>query len=157
MPLNNQNRKLKVFVIHGDPKKYNPILPGGYWDEDDFLSLNKAKDALSSLSNDYDFTYYCNHDTLLMDLKENRDNIDLVLQLCDEGWFNHPKMEMHVVSYLEMLGIPYTGSGPQCLATTYDKQTVLEIAKSINVPIPFSILVENDSELKNHGLEYPII
>lgn len=70
---------------------------------------------------------------------------------------NHPRMEMHVVSFLEMIGIPFTGSGSKCLAFTYDKQAILNIAESIGIPIPKTVFVEDDSQILNHGLVYPVI
>jgi hypothetical protein len=74
---------LKVVVIHGDPTKPNDILPGGKWDEDDFESLARAREALETL-NGYAFTWLCNHDTLFDDLRRLKasGDIDLVLQVC---------------------------------------------------------------------------
>lgn len=52
-------------------------------------------------------------------LKEHK--ADIVLQFCDEGWMNNPKMELHVTAMLEVVGIPYTGTGPIGLGITSDK------------------------------------
>lgn len=30
-------------------------------------------------------------------------------------------MELHITAFLEMIGIPYTGTGPVTLGITYDK------------------------------------
>jgi D-alanine-D-alanine ligase len=55
---------------------------------------------------------------------------------------NNAKMELHVTALLEMVGIPYTGTGPISIGMTNDKQVILEIAKSIGVPVPKSIYIE---------------
>jgi D-alanine-D-alanine ligase len=60
----------------------------------------------------------------------------LVFNLCDEGYNNDPRQELHVPALLEMLNLPYTGSAPQCLAYCYDKSLVRGIAREIDVPVP---------------------
>lgn len=73
---------LNVVIIHGDPTKPNDILPGGKWDEDDFYTIKRAKEALDTLKQ-YNFSWCCNHDTLMADLKRLKDEgkVDLVLQV----------------------------------------------------------------------------
>lgn len=158
-PTDNLTDKLKIVVVHGDPSKPNTILPGGKWDEDDFESLSKAKEALNTLCDKYEFIYLCNHDTLMDDLRQLKkaNSVDLVLQLCDDGWNNHPRMELHVVALLDMLQIPYTGSGPKCIGVTYDKQAVLKIAESIGIPVPKSVFIDDSTSVDNHGLMYPVL
>lgn len=77
-----QSKPIRVVVIHGDPNKPNDILPGGRWDQDDFESIAKAKEALDTLDS-YTFTWLSNHDTLMSDLMKlkRNDEIDLVLQV----------------------------------------------------------------------------
>lgn len=113
--------KKNIFVISGDPRKPNLILPGGQWDQDDFETMDKFKSTLKSLEDFYEFSWLNNHEALLEELVAKNSSIDMVLQLCDDGWMNHPRMEMHVAAYLETLGIPFTGSGSKCLAISYDK------------------------------------
>ena len=156
---------IKIVVIHGDPTKPNDILPGGKWDHDDFYTVQRAREALTQLEPRFSFKWLCNHDTLLEDLRnlKQRNEVDLVLQLCDEGWMNNSRMEMHVVAYLDMLDIHYTGAGPKTIAVTYDKQGVLKVAESIGIPVPRSIYVDQEeAELSSidphkYGLEYPVI
>ena len=101
---------LNVLVIHGDPNKPNRILPGGYWDEDDWESDSKLKIALANIKK-YNFIYYNDHDGLIDKLRLGYKNkeFDMVFQLCDEGWCNDSKMELHITALLEMLYIPFTG------------------------------------------------
>lgn len=152
-----QPRKFRIAVIHGDPTKPNSILPGGKWDEDDFMAAQKAKEALEQLEG-YEFIFLCSHDTLMDDLRRLKDQIDLVLQFCDEGWMNHSRMEMHICALLEMFHINYTGSGASCIGVTYDKQMVLNMAASIDIPVPKTVYIEDETiglDLKD--LEYPVL
>jgi len=156
-----QPRK-RVLIIHGDPTKPNAILPGGKWDEDDFEAVDTLKQALEKLSDEYTFSFLCNHDTLINDLQRisAQKEYDIVLQFCDEGFMNHPRMELHITAILEMMHLPFTGTGSGVIGLTYDKGAILEVARSIGVPTPQSILVQNDSEamnlIKQHGLVYPL-
>eukprot|EP01116_Phalansterium_solitarium_P006869 TRINITY_DN19277_c0_g1_i1.p1 TRINITY_DN19277_c0_g1~~TRINITY_DN19277_c0_g1_i1.p1 ORF type:complete len:476 (+),score=172.09 TRINITY_DN19277_c0_g1_i1:1530-2957(+) len=155
-------RKRRIIVIHGDPSKPNPILPGGKWDDDDFEAVATLRQALDKLADDYTFDFKCNHDTLIQEMQAEARNgtCDLVLQFCDEGFMNHPKMELHLTAFLEMIGIPYTGTGPVTIGMTYDKQVILDIAKSIGIPVPRSVLVDKDElivpTIKSEQLVYPV-
>jgi D-alanine-D-alanine ligase len=166
---------LRVVVIHGDPSKPNDILPGGKWDEDDFYSMAKVREALEALGDAYQFTWLHSHDTLMDDLRrlKQANEIDLVLQLCDEGWMNNSRMELHITALLEMLDIPFSGIGSKTMGISYgalfiiisttdsllDKQAVLKIAESIGVPAPKSIYIDENDQVdpEAHGLAYPVM
>ena len=60
----------------------------------------------------------------------------IVLQLGDEGFKNDAVRELHVPAILEMLEIPYSGAGPNCLAFCYDKGLVNRTAAALGVPTP---------------------
>ena len=70
---------------------------------------------------------------------------------------NHPKMEFHVIAYLEMLGIPYTGSSPVTIAQTFDKQAILAILRDMGVPTPRSHFATNEAELLAQPLPFPVL
>jgi len=148
-----------VVIVHGDPSKPNKILPGGKWDEDDFATIETLKDALAKIDG-YHFSILCNHETLMDDLRtlKAQGKVDLVLQFCDEGWENHHRMELHVCALLEMFHIPYSGSGPACIGITLDKQSVLNMAASIGIPIPRTVYIENEHQgIDLQGLMYPVL
>ena len=155
-----ESEPLQVVVIHGDPTKPNSILPGGKWDEDDFYTIERLREALTALKK-YSFKILCNHDTLFDDLRllKQQNRVDLVLQLCDEGFMNNSRMELHVVALLEVLEIPFTGIGPKLMGMTYDKQCILKVAESIGVPVPKSIFIEEGDSYdpKDYGMLYPVI
>lgn len=84
LPSPPAQEQTRIVILHGDPTKPNDILPGGRWDEDDFYTIQVAKEALKKLEHRFHFTWLCNHDTLMDDLRRlKRDNqVDLVLQVC---------------------------------------------------------------------------
>jgi D-alanine-D-alanine ligase len=158
-PPERQKEVMKVVVVHGDPTKPNSILPGGQWDEDDFECIEVLKRGLNQLEG-YSFSFLCNHDTLMTDLQhlKSKNEVDLVLQFCDEGWQNHSRMELHICALLEMFHIPYSGSGPACIGITLDKQTVLGMATTIGIPVPRTVYVEHEKNgIDLKGLKFPVL
>ena len=79
------------------------------------------------------------------------------MNLCDEGFDNDPRKELHVPALLEMLHIPYTGAGPQCLAFCYDKSLVRGIAKEMDIPVPEGILVKSLDSVFELPVPFPVI
>jgi D-alanine-D-alanine ligase len=129
---------LDVTVLLGDPRLPDTVKRGGEFQPEDFDTVRKLKDALSELPQ-YTFRYLDNHGTLERDLADLR--TDLVLNLCDEGFNNDALKELHVPAMLEVLGLPYTGGGPGCLAACYDKGLVRAVAQSLDVPVPLETYV----------------
>ncbi len=151
----------KVVVTLGDPMKSDPLKPSGKFDDDDFYTIDRLKSALRDLGKDedYRFTYLTNHDSLIQDLikiREKRD-VELVFNLCDEGYFNDARKELHVPALLDILGIPYTGSGPQCLAHCYDKSLVRGIAKEMAIPVSEAFFIKPGDTTFQLPFEFPVI
>jgi len=144
-----------VAVLLGDPRKFDLVKPDHGFDDDDIDTVNKLKEALQELKN-YRFTYLDNHDTFIKDLQKNSDKIDLVFNLCDEGFYNDPKMELHVAALLEILGFPYTGASPQCMVYCFDKDLVNLLAKSSGIPIPPEFVIDENFP-SDIPIEFPII
>jgi len=101
--------------------------------------------------------YLDNHDTLIQGLMKLKGKIDLVFNLCDEGYYNDARNELHVPSLLEVLGLPYTGSGPQCLAYCYDKSLVRGIAKEMGVPVPEAFFIKPEDSAFELSIAFPVI
>ena len=92
-----------IAVILGDPGKPDPLKPLCVFDDDDFYTIDQMKNALRDL-NKYNVTYLTNHDSLYKDLTDIKSKADFVFNLCDEGFYNDPRKELHVTALLEMLG-----------------------------------------------------
>lgn len=145
-----------VVVIMGDPDKPDALKPLQVFDDDDFFTIDQLKDALRGLGS-YRFTYLNDHNTLIQDLITMRSNIDFALNLCDEGYYNDPRKELHVPALLEILDIPYTGANPQCLAFCYDKSLVRGIAGEMGIPVPHGFYIRPGENVYDFSLYFPAI
>jgi D-alanine-D-alanine ligase len=143
-------------VVLGDPTKPDPLKPLRVFDEDDFYTIDQLKSALRDL-NTYNVTYINDHDTLVSDLIKLKPKVDFVVNLCDEGYFNDARKELHVPSLLEVVGLPYTGGGPQCLAFCYDKSLVRGIAKEMDIPVPDGVFIKPEDSTFELPFEFPVI
>jgi len=148
--------KRNITVIFGDPNKPDLLKPLNKFDDDDFYTINQLKTALNQL-NDYNFSYLDNHNTLIQDLQNLNRKIDVVFNLCDEGYYNEARKELHIPALLDILKIPYTGSGPQCLAFCYDKSLVRGIAKELGAPVPEAIFIKPGDKIIDLSLYFPAI
>ena len=80
---------------------------------------------------------------------------DLVFNLC-EGFGPHSSGEYCVAGLLELLGIPYTGSGPFALALALDKPTAKQLFMGAGIRTPaFSVCREGHEQVPD--LQYPLI
>lgn len=147
----------KVAVIMGDPRKKDAVKPNGAFDHDDFATIGSLRKALGQLEG-YRFSFFDNHDTLLADARRIRAEHDLVFNLCDEGFDNRARRELHVPALLEMVGVPYTGGTPQCLAFCYDKSLVRGIAKELDIPVPEAFVISSDEPCFHElTIPFPVI
>ncbi|KKG07584.1 methyltransferase domain-containing protein [Methanosarcina sp. 2.H.A.1B.4] len=155
--LHSESKKpLSVVVVLGDPRKEDQVKPACVFDDDDFETVNRMKKALAEIPY-MKFTFLDRHETLLEDLKKRAGKTDLVLNLCDEGFYNDPTKELHVPALLEQFNIPYTGAGPQCLAFCYDKSLVRGVAREMRIPVAKGILVTGDSDVSRLSLSFPLL
>jgi D-alanine-D-alanine ligase len=145
-----------IAVLLGDPSKPDPIKPQSVFDEDDLYTIDRLKAVLHE-KKDYKFVYLNNHDTFIQELSGLKGKVDYIFNLCDEGFINDSRKELHVPSLLEMIDIPYTGSGPQCLAYCYDKSLVRGIAKEMNIPIPEAFFIKPEDTTFELPFGFPVI
>ena len=145
-----------VLVLMGDPSRPDIIKPSSIFDDDDFITIDKLKTALSQLQGSR-FTYLNTHKTLFNDLLKNKHKIDYVFNLCDEGYNNEARKELHIPALLELFGIPYTGSGPQSLAYCYDKSLIRGVAKEIGVPVAEAFFVRSEDNVFDLHIDFPVI
>jgi D-alanine-D-alanine ligase len=145
-----------IVVVLGDPTKPDPLKPLRVFDDDDFYTIDQLKDALKELSS-YNITYLNDHDTLVADLTRLKPKMDFAVNLCDEGYWNDARKELHIPSLLEVLGCPYTGSGPQCLAFCYDKSLVRGIAKEMGIPVAEGFFIKPEDSAFEIPFEFPVL
>jgi len=76
---------------------------------------------------------------------------DLVFNMC-EGYLESSAGEYHIAGLLELLGIPYTGSGPLALAVALDKPLSKELFRAKEIPTPkFAVYREMPAGPPPHG------
>jgi D-alanine-D-alanine ligase len=148
--------KRNVTVIFGDPNKPDILKPFRKFDDDDFYTIDQLKAALKNIEG-YNFTFLNNHDTLIQDLMTLKNDISFVFNLCDEGYYNDARNELHVPALLEILKIPYTGSGPQSLAFCYDKSLIRGIAKELEIPVAEALFIKPEDNVIDLPLYFPAI
>ncbi|MBN1808874.1 MAG: methyltransferase domain-containing protein [Planctomycetes bacterium] len=146
-----------VAVLLGDHRKQDKVKPSGGFDEDDFHTIDELKRGLMKLK-DYHFIYFDRHDTLVADLQKNKQKVNYVLNLCDEGFNNFATQELHVPALLDLLEIPYSGGAPQCLAYCYDKSLVRGIAAEMDIPVPKAFFIKpEDTSFIELLIPFPVI
>ncbi|OGT34966.1 MAG: D-alanine--D-alanine ligase [Gammaproteobacteria bacterium RBG_16_51_14] len=146
-----------IAVFLGDPTRSDIIKPSASFDEDDFFTIAELKRALADLTR-YKFTFVDNHEYMIRNMMDIRKECDLVLNLCDEGFNNDARKELHVAALLEMFDIPYTGGTPQCLAHCYDKSLIRGVAKEMDIPVPDAYLVKpEDTLFIDITIPFPVI
>lgn len=153
-----QKDKLKsrnIALILGDPRKADIVKPSSTFDDDDFYTIDQLKMALGNFEG-YQFTFFDNHDKLVWDLTHSEKKIDYIFNLCDEGFSNDARKELHIPALLEMLNIPYSGSGPQSLAFCYDKSLVRGIAKEMEIPVADGIYVTQEDTKFDIPFPFPV-
>jgi D-alanine-D-alanine ligase len=157
-PVKERKRSVvkNAVVILGDPTKPDCIKPCCVFDDDDLYTIDRLKEALRELK-DFRFIYLSNHDTLIQDLIKKEAKLDFVFNLCDEGFLNVAKRELHIPALLEMLNIPYTGSNPQCLAFCHDKSLVRGIAKEMGIPVPEAVFIKPEDSTFELYFDFPVI
>ena len=130
---------MPISVIMGDHRLPDKVKKNGQFNSEDLVTIEKLKENLSKIPG-FEFAYMDRHATLMQSLISHPPRY--VLNLCDEGYKNDARMELHVPSILEMLGIPYTGAGPACLAACYNKSWVSAIANEMDIPVPQEIWID---------------
>jgi len=102
------------------------------------------------------------HDVVFFDANERvfeklrRSNIDFVFNVC-ERWNGNSFFEPHVAAMLELLGIPYTGSGPLTLSLCMNKVRVKEILMHHGIPTPNYQLFYSRNKKLDPDLKFPLI
>ena len=150
----NPNPLSNVTVILGDPTLPDATKREGRFHEEDLECVDRLKQALAKLT-DYRFTYMDRHETLMEDLIAEPPAF--VLNLCDTGYRNEARLELHVPALLELLGVPYSGASPACIPLCYDKAAVRSVALGLGVPVPEEQFVPADRVHEARPARYPAL
>jgi D-alanine-D-alanine ligase len=153
---NKQTKFKQIAVLFGDPTKEDKLKPQAVFDEDDFYTIDCLKNVLAK-QDGYHFIFLNEHDHLIHHLERIKNKVDYVFNLCDEGFNNEALKELHVPAILEMMRIPYTGSGPQCLAYCYDKSLIRGVAREMGVHVPQAFLIKPEDNVYELTISFPVL
>ena len=145
---------LRICVLTGDPRLPDPTKRDHRYNEEDFATQGAMRAAFEALPG-FAFEFVDNHAHLFEHLSADRPN--LVINFCDTGLCNVPAHELHVPALLEILGVPYSGAAPACMALCYDKQVVRLLAGALDIPVPREIGLEPDQALPAGADLYPAL
>lgn len=121
--------------------------------EDDLTRVGKkTKEALESFG--HEVTFYDVNERVFEKLRKARP--DAAFNVCER--FNGSSLfEPHVASMLELLNIPYTGSGPLALATCINKPMVKAILMHHEIPTPKYQVFYSRWRKLDPELKFPLI
>jgi D-alanine-D-alanine ligase len=144
----------RILVLTGDHGLPDLTKPGHRYNEEDLVAHRAMQDALRTLE-DLRFEFCNDHSRLLDTLKSATP--DLVVNFCDTGYRNVAAQELHVPALLELLGMPYTGAPPGCMALCYDKQAVRLLAEAQGIAVPRERFLEAHAPLELTGVALPAL
>jgi D-alanine-D-alanine ligase len=121
-------------------------------EEDLTTTGNAVVEALKSFGHDAVF-YDVNEKTFELLRKAK---IDFAFNVC-ERFNGNSFFEPHVAAMLELLGIPYTGSGPLALALCMNKIRVKEILAHNGIPTPKWQVFTSRNKKLDPDLKFPLI
>jgi len=114
-------------------------------------TINAIRSALKSLG----------HEVVMIDADEDafqklrKSGADIVFNIA-EGLRGESR-ESQIPIFCELLGIPYTGSGPLTQAITLDKSRTKEILSYHGIPTPrFQVFSRESDKLKSH-MSFPVL
>ncbi len=145
-----------VGILFGTPHKSDRVKPSAVYDEDSLYANDIMLSAMRELPG-YQFIILQNHDTLFYDLTRLKGRIDYVLNLCDEGFYNDVRYELHIPGMLDILKIPYTGATPLCLAVCADKSVMRGIAIEMGIPVAQGVFIHPGETSYDIPFPFPVI
>lgn len=102
------------------------------------------------------------HDVEFFDVNEQtfeairKSNIDIAFNVCER--FNGKSVyEPHVAAVLDLLNVPYTGSGPWALSLCMNKVRVKEILLQNGIPTPKYQVFHSRNKKLDSSLKFPLI
>lgn len=129
----------KIAIITGDPSLPDPTKHEQRYGPADLAVHDAMREAFATLT-DYEHEIIERHEGLFDSIGSI--SPDLVVNFCDTGLCNNPDFEIHVVTQLELMGIPCTGAPPRGILVCYDKQIVRLVAESLGVGVPAERFVQ---------------
>ncbi len=146
---------LKVLMLFDLSIPLTPDQYEEYFKTDDWESERNIYKTLQNLGHDVKpFGLHNDLNELIQMIKSYEP--DLVFNL-NEAFRGERKLSPHIVSMLEMLGIPYTGCSPEALHICKDKGLAKKILSYHRVHVPNFLISRKSSPLRGLGdLKFPV-
>jgi KamA family protein/D-alanine--D-alanine ligase len=145
-------KPLKIGITYN--KKINPNadeIHDKYCEFDDISTVHAIRNAI--VSGGYE-AVLIEADTLFLENLKEQD-IDFVFNIA-EGITGESR-ESHIPAILEMLNIPYSGSGVLTQAITLDKQRTKEILSFHGIPVPKGVIFRTSNETIPEDMQFPML
>ena len=149
-----QKSVLKIGVLSGDSTLPYEYCVSGRFDEHEVAAVERVLESVKALDG-YITRHFGNHRLLIDELRA--DPPDLVINFCDTGYYNRLSNEANVPALLELLDIPYSGSGAPAMHRSMDKAMVRLLAAAVGIPVPNEILVDLRASPLSRPELYPAI
>ncbi len=145
---------LELILLHqGDPESSHPAARrSSYIAKCIFDSLIQEGYHVKSLHIDTQLKWVDTLNTL-----QNRRTSTLVFNAADLGLHYNSTFESHIVSLLETMNFPYTGSSSRTLVTSIDKYSTKLQLRDADIPTPAVQLLSNLTSDKIKTIEMPLI
>jgi D-alanine-D-alanine ligase len=132
------------FIPYFEVEKLTPM------EEYDIIAQRLCKSGVDA----YTLNITDNIQKVITDLNNNRpDVIFNFIELYKED----ARLEMNSVSFLELLGVPYTGAPPMALSNCQSKVLAKRLLKANGIRTPEFIIVKELKRKYNHNLRYPLM
>lgn len=135
----SRNQAIRVAVLSGDPDLPYSYGVDGRFPPEEIEAVDRVMKTLEKMSG-FDPVRFDDHERYIDELRKNPP--DIALNFCDTGYRNLLSNESNLPGFLEMLEIPYTGSGPGTMALCGDKALVRLLAASHGIPVPNEKVVD---------------
>jgi len=149
------DEKLKIVVLFTKCDEVSESYQKDSEGRDTNDSAFEIVDTLKELGHEVSYEFV-NLD-LFEKLRNNAKNIDLVFNLCDDGFFSDPELEPHLPAMLDVLDIPYTGSEYLSLALCLNKARAKKLLSYHDIPTPRFQVFHNGDEPIRKLLRFPLI
>ncbi len=143
--------KVAVLANLKEDAPISPDEPPGRWDDlDDPITIDAILESLKLYG--YDAKYYPASLNLVKDLKKYSPDICFNIAEGHQG----TSREAQVPALLDMLGIPYTGSGVLPMMLAHNKHIAKGLFRTANLPTPDFVVVYDPQTIPQIDFPFPL-
>lgn len=150
-----------LYEVWGETEEY----PGAKDTDDDDTTVRRRRkrpkldreevfQALTKLGHEPSYIELDGRDTTLFALAKSK--VDLVFNLV-ESYAGDDSKDMNVPAFMDLVGVHYTGSGPQGLLLAQDKALAKKIVEFHGLKTPFSAVSHRGRLDYSHDVKFPLI